>query len=279
MVEPHLRVMTVNLLSPDHADWDARREVLRAGFASWRPDVVALQETVWGQGYDQAADLLGEDYTVVRHPRPSDDGVGAALATRWPVRTQDEIDLRVTSRVELPWAAAVVVEIDAPAPLGPLLFVHHKPTYHVGYSLERELQSVACARFVEEQLDGRDLPVVLAGDLDDTPDSASIRFWTGRQSLDGTSVAYRDAWEAVHPGDPGHTFTPDNPLVRAGEMALELGRRIDYVMVRCGVHGPTLDIDDCRRVFDSPVDGVWGSDPFGLVADLRVPEHRPGAWV
>jgi hypothetical protein len=86
MPEPHLRVMTVNLLSPSHADWDARRKVLRAGFASWQPDVVALQETVWGQGYDQAADLLGENYTVVRHPRPSDDGVGAALATRWPVR-------------------------------------------------------------------------------------------------------------------------------------------------------------------------------------------------
>jgi endonuclease/exonuclease/phosphatase family metal-dependent hydrolase len=98
--------------------------------------------------------------------------------------------------------------------------------------------------------------VVLLGDFDDTPDSSSVRFWTGRQSLDGFSVAYRDAWEAVHPGDPGQTFTPANPLVRAGEMSLELGRRIDYIMIRCSVHGPSLHVSDCQQVFDQPVDGT-----------------------
>jgi len=37
---------------------------------------------------------------------------------------------------------------------------------------------------------------------------------------------------------------------------LELGRRIDYIMVRCGDHGPTLDVTACERIFDKPVDGV-----------------------
>ncbi|WSR58945.1 hypothetical protein OG400_12465 [Micromonospora ureilytica] len=69
-----------------------------------------------------------------------------------------------------------------------------------------------------------------------------------------------------------------NPLVRAGEMSLELGRRIDYVMVRCGIHGPTLDIVDRRLAFDEPVDQVWATDHFGVVADLAAPEHPPGAW-
>lgn len=138
---------------------------------------------------------------------------------------------------------------------------------------------MACARAVEDQVAGRTLHVVLAGDLDDTPDSASIRFWTGKQSLQGTSVAYRDTWTAIHPDDPGHTFTPVNSLERAGEMSLELGRRIDYVLVRCGVHGPTLEVADCRLAFDEPVDETWASDHFGVVADLTVPEHSPGAWL
>ena len=120
--------------------------------------------------------------------------------------------------------------------------------------------------------------VVLAGDFDDPPDAASIRFWTGRQSLDGGSIRYEDAWEAMHPGEPGHTFSPRNPLVRAGEMPLERGRRIDYVMVRCGVHGPTLDVAACALAFDQPVGGVWASDHFGLVADLEVPARAPGSW-
>jgi endonuclease/exonuclease/phosphatase family metal-dependent hydrolase len=277
-----LRVATLNLLSPDHADWDRRREVLRPGLRDLRPDVIALQETVWGKGYDQAADLLGDDYQVVRHSARSADGVGAALGSRWPFGAVGEIDLHVTDRVDLPsalpWAAAVVAEVVLPSPFGLTLFVHHKPTFQVGYARERELQAVACARFVEEQLAGRDLHVVLMGDFDDTPDSSSVRFWTGRQSLEGRSVAYRDAWEAVHPADPGHTFSPANPLVPAGEMSLELGRRIDYILVRCGVHGPSLEVLDCQRTFDQDLNGIWASDHFGVVADLSVPAHRPGAW-
>jgi hypothetical protein len=105
-----------------------------------------------------------------------------------------------------------------------------------------------------------------------------VRFWTGRQSLHGRSVAYRDAWESVHPDEPGHTFTAANPLVRAGEMSLELGRRIDYIMVRCRTHGPTLVVAGCRRLFDRPVNGVWASDHFGLLADLQMPAHLPGTW-
>jgi endonuclease/exonuclease/phosphatase family metal-dependent hydrolase len=274
-----VRVLTLNLLSPDHANWEQRRPVLRAGLAGLQPDLIALQETVWGEGYDQAADLLGPDYHLARHSEQSPDGVGAVLASRWPLGTAREVDLRVTGRVDLPWSAALVVEVDAPLPIGPLLFVHHKPTWHVGYAHEREVQAVTCARFVEEQLAGRPMHVVLAGDFDDGPESASVRFWTGKQSLQQASVAYRDTWDAVHPDASGHTFTPANPLVRAGEMSLELGRRIDYVMVRCGVHGPTLDVVDCRLVFDQPVDGVWASDHFGVVADLAVPQHPPGAWL
>ena len=92
-------------------------------------------------------------------------------------------------------------------------------------------------------------------------------------------MAYRDAWESVHGGAPGHTFTPRNPLTRAGEMSLELGRRIDYVLVRCGMHGPSLDVVDCRLVFDQPVSSVWASDHFGVLAELAVPAHPPGSWL
>jgi endonuclease/exonuclease/phosphatase family metal-dependent hydrolase len=274
-----LRVLTFNLLSPDHADWPSRRVPIRAELHRLQPDLVALQECVLRAGYDQVSDVLGEPYEVVQYSARSGDGVGAALASRWPVGEIREIDLHVTPRVTLPWAAATLVEIALPQPYGPTLVVHHKPTYEIGFGLERERQAVATAQAIEEHLAGRDWHVILLGDFDDTPDSAAIRYWTGRQSLDGTSVAYRDAWEAVHGDQPGHTFAADNPLTRAGEMALELGRRIDYVLIRSGVHGPSLDVLDCRLILDSPVNGVWASDHYGVVADLAVPTHRPGAWI
>jgi endonuclease/exonuclease/phosphatase family metal-dependent hydrolase len=62
-----------------------------------------------------------------------------------------------------------------------------------------------------------------------------------------------------------------NPLGVDGEGPVEVGRRIDHIMVRCRHHGPTLDVVACERLFDRPAGGVWASDHFGVVADLDVP--------
>ena len=143
----------------------------------------------------------------------------------------------------------------------------------MGFEHERELQAVAASRLLEDLLGEREVShVVLAGDFNAARDSASVRFWRGLQSLGDTSVCYRDAWESAHPGVPGHTFSPRNPLVSSGDnWPLELGRRIDYVMVRCTDHGPTLEVTACQRIFDESVDGVWASDHFGIVAELAIP--------
>jgi len=123
----------------------------------------------------------------------------------------------------------------------------------------------------------------MAGDLDADPDSSSIRFWSGRQSLGDISICYRDAWESTHPKDrqeedSGHTFTPHNPLVKEQVVRDTRPfrdwpfRRIDYIFVRFGEHGGgAFDIKGCGRFFDEPVDNVWASDHFGLIADLAHP--------
>jgi endonuclease/exonuclease/phosphatase family metal-dependent hydrolase len=271
-----VRVLTLNLLDRQQADGPARRVVARRELTALRPDVVAFQEVTRTADVDEVADLLGPGCTVVDHPGAV-DGVGACLATRWPVGEAHVLRLPTVGDDDLPWAATVAVDVATPD--GPVLVVHHKPSWQRDREREREVQAVAAARFVEDVVAGRrDLPVVLLGDLDAGPDTASLRFLTGRQSLVGVSVRYEDAWEAVHPDEPGHTFTPRNPLVRAGEMPLERGRRIDHVMVRSGPHGPLLDVADCRLVLDQAHDGVWASDHFGVLADLRRPPHAPGTW-
>jgi endonuclease/exonuclease/phosphatase family metal-dependent hydrolase len=172
---------------------------------------------------------------------------------------------------------ALAAEIHAPEPLGRVLFVNAPLSYPKDTEAERERQAVAVARLVDEL---RPAHAILAGDLNAEPEAASIRFLRGLQSLDGMSVCYRDAWEAAHPGEPGHTFTPENPTMPTGETgawALEPGRRIDYVFVRCSDHGPTLDTVSCERLFDEPVDGTWASDHFGVTAELSclLPDGRP----
>jgi endonuclease/exonuclease/phosphatase family metal-dependent hydrolase len=275
-----LRLLTFNVLTMGSASGQERHEVVRRLLPELRPDVVALQEVTRRPDFDQAADLLGRDFAIVDLPGWTPDHVGECLASRWPLGEVSTLDRHLAGDAESgPRAAAVAVEVLVPPPLGPLLVVHHKAAYELPLERVRGEQALATARFVEDLVSDRpDLAVVLMGDLNAGPDDGSVRFLTGRQSLAGTSVRYEDAWEAVHADEAGHTFSPRNPLVRAGEMPLERGRRIDHIMTRSGPYGPPLDVADCRLVFDRPVEGVWPSDHFGVLAELRRPEHPPGSW-
>jgi endonuclease/exonuclease/phosphatase family metal-dependent hydrolase len=275
-----LRVMTLNLLTLEDASGEQRQDLVRLALPTLRPDVVALQEVTRSPRFDQAGYVLGEDFAIIDLPGRSASDAGECLASRWPLGEVRTLDVPVASDDERPLrATAVAAEVLAPAPLGPLMAVHHRGTYERQLEHIREQQALATARFVEDLIADRpDWPVVLLGDFNAEPDAASIRFLTGKQSLAGTSVRYEDAWAAIHHDAPGHTFSPRNPLVRAGQMPLERGRRIDYILIRSGPHGPMLDVADCRLTFDEPVDGVWPSDHYGLLADLELPPHAPGTW-
>jgi endonuclease/exonuclease/phosphatase family metal-dependent hydrolase len=233
-----------------HGDWPARRPVLRDGLAGI--DLVALQEAF----DDQPRELMGDGYEFAHS-----NAKGVAIASRWPIAETHELA-----------SDTLVAEIDAP--FGRLVMTSHAAAWKLTNERVREREAVALARLIEE-LDPDH--AILAGDLNAAPDAASVRFLLGLQALDGTSVAYRDAWQH---DDPGHTFTPENPTMPTGEEGhwlLEPGRRIDYVLVRCSAHGPTLATRACERLLDAPVDGVWASDHFGVVAELstHLADGRP----
>jgi endonuclease/exonuclease/phosphatase family metal-dependent hydrolase len=264
-----MRVLTINAFSR-HRDWEVRRGLLAECLRQLEPDVVAFQEVFTDDDGDEVRELVGSAYHVFHQRGRDANGGGASIASRWPLEVIREVDLQTDKRLyESGWIGSLaVVRVEVPPPIGPVLLVHHKPTWQSRAELERERQAVASARIVEEILDGAERHVVLAGDFDATPDSASIRFWTGRQSLDGLSVYYQDAWESVHGDESGHTHTPKNEL-RTDAWKPRPGRRIDYIMVRCGDKGATLDVIDCDLAFAQPVNGVWISDHFGVVADLE----------
>ena len=266
-----MRVLTLNLWGRLGA-WADRRSVLIDGLRRLQPDLVAFQETIVTGNFDQVADLMGGDYQVVHQSAGltavDQEGFhGASIATRWPLRDVREVDLHLTARTaDFPCTTLIA---DVETPVGDVLFVNHLPSWQLDFELERELQAVTAARAIEAMLVERRRHVVLAGDFDADPAAASIRFWSGRQSVSGMSVCYRDAWESKHPDEPGHTFTPRNPQMRDHDWPF---RRIDYIFVRCAEHGgPSLEITDSRVAFDQPVDGVWASDHFGVLADLKLP--------
>ena len=270
-----LRLYTHNVYAR-RADWPARRRVLTEGIARLDPDVILFQEEVFTSDYDQTVDLVGSDRHIVHSKGRSEaEGSGISIASRWPVLAAEEIDLTVGGPPidEYAWAA-LLVTVDAP--LGPLLIVNHFPDAAADRESERERQAVLIAHRIAELAGPEDLPTILGGDLDAEPDAASLRFFRGRQSLNGESVAFVRAWDAVHPNEPCRTLDPGNGLV-ASTLAGWPYRQIDHILIRCGRDGrSTLVVEACERAFDEPRDGVWASDHSGLVADLarRVPSAR-----
>ncbi|HWV23555.1 MAG TPA: endonuclease/exonuclease/phosphatase family protein [Thermomicrobiales bacterium] len=269
-MEDRLRVATLNIYGRQ-GNWPERRNVLQQGFHDLRPDLMAFQEVVKTDDWDQIADFLGDDYHVVHQTIGKTDELGVAIASRWPIMSVQELDLNVTPRTADFPCTTLVARIEVPGRIGELLFVNHFPNWQLDFEHERELQAVIAARFIENELAESPMHVIIAGDLDADPNAASIRFFTGHQSLGGMSVCYRDAWTSHHQGEPGATFTTDNALMANANWDWPFGR-IDHILVRCGLHGgPTLMIEACERIFDQPVDGIWGSDHFGVMADLTVP--------
>jgi endonuclease/exonuclease/phosphatase family metal-dependent hydrolase len=274
-VTPRLRVLTMNVYGPANPDWERRRRLLAETIGTLDPDVIALQE-VPVTSTEVLEQLLGSHHYLTHFSHASDDGVAGTLATRWPHRHIAEIDLRINerSRDTLSWCATVLIEVETS--VGPVVVAHHKPSWPFPFEHERERQAVLAARALEDHIGDRDVHGVVLGDFDATPDSASMLFWRGRRAVDGLSVCYQDAWEYVHPSDAGYTFDIRNPLVQEGEVATAVSRKIDHILVRSGLHGPTLRVTDCRRVLDDPVDGVWASDHYGVLADLGLPDNPPG---
>jgi endonuclease/exonuclease/phosphatase family metal-dependent hydrolase len=270
-----IRVATVNLFAR-HGDWERRRPVLEQRLRELDADVLALQEAVVDVHGDTAEQVLGDGYEIV-HQRQGlvGDGThhGASVASRWPVRAVHEVDLHVTDRTRDYSAGTVLVELDSP--VGRLVVGSHGNSWAWWAERERELQAVAVVRAIEELVGREPAHVVLGGDFNAEPQAASMRFLTGRQSLEGVSTAYRDVWESVHGEALGWTFDPRNPLTAIDEPGLDRGRRIDCLLVRCADHGPTLRIAAAGLAVDEPVDGVHPSDHHGVYADLA--EREPSA--
>ena len=273
----HLRIVTLNVWN---TTGDARRsDIVNRELRRLEPDLISLQEVVQTPELKQLDRLLhGMDIARTHQadrqayaPPYAERYGGCAVATRWPHRVVEVLDLRQPGSTDFPWATLAAV-VDIPG-AGELLFIGGTVAWHLDAEAARERQVVTIADL--DARHRRELPTIIAGDFNATPDAASIRFLTGRQSLGGRSVHYHDAWEIAGEG-PGHSWIADNPNA-ATDIARIVKqpshrRRIDYVFVGgWDAHRRAhAYVRAARLAFDKPVDGVWPSDHFGVVVDLDI---------
>jgi endonuclease/exonuclease/phosphatase family metal-dependent hydrolase len=272
-----LRILTVNV---QNDEGDPRRQaLLNRELRRLDPDLVALQEVLHGTEPSQLDALLDgtglhgthQAQVMAYTPPFADRYGGSAVATRWPHRVVEVLDLRLAEASDVPWCT-LAVSVPLPGE-GDALFIATSAIWRLDAESVRERQAVALTDL--EARHRTALPSIIAGDFNAAPDATSIRYLTGRQSIGGRSVHYHDAWEVAGEGS-GYTWTVDNARAAAEIEQIvrqpEHRRRIDYVFVGSWHAHPNAHcrIDAASLAFDQPSDGLWPSDHFGVLVDVDI---------
>jgi endonuclease/exonuclease/phosphatase family metal-dependent hydrolase len=244
-------------------------ELVAAGLSELAPDVVALQEVreVPGQLANQAESLAsatGYHHVYVPAMPFAGGHEGLALLSREPIQEHVAFGLPHAEPKERRILLSGRVSF-----AGLSVWVH---TTHLNYRLAHGKQREDQVQAIDSIVAARagDVPSILLGDFNARPEADEIRWLRGLVSLSGRRTYYQDAWDRLHPGEPGWTWARANPYTKVLEF-LEPDRRIDYIFVTPMRRDGRATIRSCRIVLDRPAaDGAYASDHFGLLAEIQM---------
>ena len=263
-----LRCLTLNLWGAE-PPLEQRMAVVIQGLRTLAPDIVTLQEVreVPGQLPNQAETLAraaGFDHVFAPATPFGGGHEGLAVLSRLAIVEHAALELPHAEPKERRILLSARIQNEQGN-----VWVH---TTHLNFRLTHGKQREDQVSAIEASLAGRtcDSPQILMGDFNARPESDEIRFLRGLVTLAGRRTYFQDAWERLHPGDPGLTWPRSNPYT-ARLAFLEPDRRLDYIFVTPMRGDGRGTVHSCAIVFDKPdADSVYASDHFGLLAEIQV---------
>src|SRR5581483_3077083 len=265
---PTLRAVTLNLWG-EQPPLEKRMALAEAGLRALAPDVIALQEVraIPGTLPNQAETLaaaLGMEFHFAP-ATPWGGGVeGLAILSKHPITARADRELPHA----VPTERRIVLAVTIATPSGPLQAFTTHLNYRLADGAKREAQVFAVeetAAAVESEL-----PKLILGDFNATPDSDELRYLRGLCSLNGKRVYWQDAFARVHPNETGYTWARRNPFTERLRF-LDPDRRLDYIFVSPVRRDGRGTVEDCRIVLDQPDgEGVFASDHFAVLADITI---------
>jgi endonuclease/exonuclease/phosphatase family metal-dependent hydrolase len=272
IVKPrHLRFVTLNLWG-DNGPWESRLAVVADKLAGVLPDVVALQEVreVPGRIVNQAEMLARQQgWNHVFAPATAWGGghEGLAILSRFPIGAHDFRPLPHSLENE----GRIVLSARIDSDFGEVWTHTTHLSYRENEGRKREDQVLVVDEVVSAHQN--DNPQVLMGDFNAVPHSDEIRWLSGLTTLSGRRVYYQDAWDMIHPGVAGYTWTRANHY-RERMHWLRADRRLDYVFVTPARRDRRGTVHEARLIFDEPVvlgsgEHLYASDHSGVLVEVQ----------
>ncbi len=265
-----MRVLTWNVWGR-HGLWQERQAAIAAVLAAAEADVACLQELYGDEAEPDGharrlAEPLGFHVASTVGPFLAGRSVVNGVLSRWPILHADQVALPDGEGRPGP-RTALVATIDTPV-AGPVVVVSTHLHHRLDGSAIRQRQTHALAELVAGRRGDPETvhPLILAGDLNATPDSDELRLLTGRADPLVPGLLFTDAWEVAGDGTPGHTWSAANPHVSDSAWPQ---RRLDYVLVSWPRPRPLGNPVRAQLAGVDRVDGVQPSDHYALVVDLH----------
>jgi endonuclease/exonuclease/phosphatase family metal-dependent hydrolase len=268
-IDTTMRVMTWNLWWR-FGPWEARQPAIVKTVRDVDADIYCFQE-VWEtrDGESQCAtiaDALGfhHAYAPGLGLDLAPESLGNAIVSRWPIVSTEVRELPAPEGLN---ELRVVLRAEIDGPRGRFeVFCTHL-NWRIDQSHVRQLQLRAICELIAETKATRTFPPILCGDLNAEPTSDEIRMLTGFSEPPVPKLIFFDAWPSAGGGGPGYTWNRENPFTDLD--AEPRDARIDYVLVGYPHEHAAGEPVTCRVAGNQVVDGVWPSDHYGVVADLR----------
>ncbi|MBF2005424.1 MAG: endonuclease/exonuclease/phosphatase family protein [Chlorogloeopsis fritschii C42_A2020_084] len=263
-----IKVATINILY-EMKFWQQRRELLVEGLAAVGADLIGLQETNLqaNTGFWLAEQLdMPYVHLVAAQERSYVLGTeyGTAILSRHPFIQKAELDLQSQGRI----AQYVQVKIGDRS----LVFCNGHYYCQPGSSSLRIRQIQSLINWLSAL--PPDLPVVVVGDFNATPETPEIAFMREQ---------FTSAYAAQHGCEP--EYTCPTPLLQAhSKFWRPLGLRLinlwtnrtftpwrgtlDYIFVN-----KHLSVCDCQLILTEPAPdrkNIYPSDHFGIAAELEI---------
>jgi endonuclease/exonuclease/phosphatase family metal-dependent hydrolase len=265
-VETSARVLSWNLWWR-FGPWRQRQPLILETLAACDADILCLQE-LWGdKGTNQAqeiADALGLQACYEPVLAIDDVDWGMGILSKWPIIEQQAFVLpSMPSDDGARDCKAMWARLDGPR--GPVDVLNTHLSWRPEESAIRQRQMTAIAEHIKATHKGP-MPPVLCGDYNAIPTSDEIRMMTGEAPVPVAGLYFFDAWRAAGHTDAGFTWDRANSLTH---MALQPDRRLDYIFVGEPAANGAGHIRTAERIGMTATNGLFPSDHFGVLADLR----------
>lgn len=248
-----MKILTLNTWGGS-GPWKERWEIIFSALESHAPDLVAFQEVFDENWSREIAKRAAFPYFSC----PNSLASGLMLLSRFPIQRSELRAMKRKSPFEDYSRHALWAQVECAGR------TVHVFTTHLSWLPEDGETRKAQVRELRDWMAEKAglAETVLTGDLNAPPDSAEIR-WL----LEASGLV--DAFDALHPGEPGFTWDHRNAFTAEQRVTLP-DRRIDYILVK----GESLPrhLHACNLVFERPDrTGVFASDHFGLMAEFGGP--------